>query len=529
MRFSRIPSVRVLFPLLPSKMRAALVTGAICLLLSGFVSTLVVLAERDRLIADHGKRLTSLAQAMAARLDNGLQAWSRDVSLIANFGAFRQEPQDRATLRRLLNDLKTRSLEFSWIGFADMTGTIIAATGGVLEGQNASARPWFQEGQYGVFLGEVRQAVMLARALPSSEGGESANFVDAAAPVVDHQSRALGVVAGFMNWRWAEGVRQEMMRGSTEQPAPDLFVLGSGGVVLLGPDSDLNPTLFAEAGERGRSRQSTGQLQDGDSIVGFARSQGIEGHPGLGWVVLARRDRAEALGPLLALALGLALTTLGVATAGGVLAGRLVGRFSSALRSLNEGSDAHPGAGEIERVAATFRRLRDAAFRDRLTGLLNRAGFAEWRTTHPEAERDCALLMMDLDGFKPINDRLGHAAGDAVLVAIGRWLEGEVRKGDCAVRLGGDEFLICLRGPTEQAEIAATEVTVRFQAALAAGLPTSMGPMSLGCSVGAAIIPRDAEDIDAGIEYADAALYRAKRRRSLADNEENRGQGHGSR
>lgn len=500
-------------PFFLSRMRASLLAGAICLLVAGALSAAILLRQHEQLLEEHGRRLSSTATLMAERLDAGLRAWARDVALLAKFSAFQQDPPDPAAARRLLDDLKTRSPEFSWIGFTSAEGRVIAATGGLLEGVDVSARPWFGGALKGLFLGDVHPAVLLAKLLPAEEGGEGAYFVDAAAPVLWPQSdRVKGVVAGHLNWRWAESLRQEMLRLSPAWEAPAISVLARDGVVLLGTEAlrgkPLPSLVQQQDAQSGWLREADGAL-----LTGFARSQGTPEHPGLGWTVLAQREAAAILAPLWTLGAWLAFGTLAVGLAGGLLASWLVGRFGRALRALNNGSGDSDAALELDRMADTLRNLRDAAYRDALTGLLNRAGFAAWREAHPEAERQCVILALDLDGFKPINDRHGHAAGDAVLVAIGQWMEENLRHGDCAVRTGGDEFLLCLPGPAAMAETTANGVAARFQAALSQGLPTALGTMVLGCSIGIAIVPRDAPDIDGAIALADAGLYRVKHAR----------------
>ena len=510
-----MPSSRLTPPLRISRLRTALLAGAICLLVASLATALILMREYDRLRRDHGERLAVTATLMAERLDLGLRAWARDVGLLARFGAFAQEPPDRAATRQLLEDLKARSPEFSWIGFAGADGRVIAATGGLLEGVDVAARPWFAPGLQGLHLGDVHPAVLLARLLPESEGGANAYFVDAAAPVRRADGTAIGVIAGHLNWRWAEGVQQEAATLSAERPTPELIILGADGLVLLGPEA-LRGQRLSDTGNPPAGARTSGWFEDTTAgmLTGFARTQGTPDHPGLGWVTLARRDLAvvrEALWPLATL---LALGALAVGIAGGVLAQAAMGRVGKALRSLTGGGGSSDPTEELDRVADTLRQLRDSAHRDPLTGLLNRAGFAAWRAANPAAEQRCAMLALDLDGFKPINDRHGHAAGDAVLAAIGQWLTANTRAEDCAVRTGGDEFVLCLHGAAESAEAAAIEVTARFQAALAEGLPTSAGRMTLGCSIGMAIVPRDAPDIDQAIAVADAQLYRVKHSRT---------------
>lgn len=483
--------------------RQGLAVALACALLGTAGSAMLLRSERQRLLADAGTRLAAFAGIMAQRLDSGLASWAHDVGMLARFEAFERRPADPAAARRLLEDLRSRSPSFSWIGFTGTDGRVIAATDGLLEGTNVAARPWFNPGLAGLHLGDVHPAVLLAKLLPPERGGGTdAYFVDAAAPVRARDGEVLGVVSGHLTWRWAEGVRDEMTSLSPWQPAPELRVLSADGTVLLGPEGErgspwpqpIAPGNWREADPSGRP----------PSIIAASRAGGGTNRLSLGWVVIAERDREEVLAPLWSFGIWLGLGTLGVAAFGGLLAGWNAGRYGSAIKRIL-------GSSERKDVARRLEELRDQAWRDPLTGLLNRAGFEAWSVADPRRAESCAVVALDLDGFKPINDRHGHAAGDAVLMGIGDWLRQNTRLSDAAVRMGGDEFILCLPGPPEQVAEAAREVGVRLNAALREGLPTPAGPVRLGCSVGIALVPRDAPSLPEGIIAADATLYEAKR------------------
>ena len=146
---------------------------------------------------------------------------------------------------------------------------------------------------------------------------------------------------------------------------------------------------------------------------------------------------------------------------------------------------------------------------DALTGMANRAGLARRMGKSIAAERPFALLYCDLAGFKPFNDRHGHAVGDAVLRLVARRAAGLLRRQDLAARIGGDEFALVIDGITD-AEVLA----VRAEA-LAAALcrPMRIGGVvgSVGVNVGGALYPRDGTDEQGLLAVADAAMYRAKR------------------
>lgn len=155
--------------------------------------------------------------------------------------------------------------------------------------------------------------------------------------------------------------------------------------------------------------------------------------------------------------------------------------------------------------------LRELAQTDPLTGLLNRRCFIERATAALAAARDqrlpVAVLLFDIDHFKPINDSQGHAAGDAMLCHLARLTRQQLRGDDLFARIGGDEFAILLAGPCDARAVAA-----RLPARVAA-TPLVFEGREIGCgiSLGASVVIPDHHDVDTTLRQADAALYEAKR------------------
>ncbi|MGH8971940.1 MAG: EAL domain-containing protein [Acidimicrobiia bacterium] len=157
-------------------------------------------------------------------------------------------------------------------------------------------------------------------------------------------------------------------------------------------------------------------------------------------------------------------------------------------------------------------RLRHDAFFDSLTGLANRALFAD-RMSHALARArrsgaTTAVLFLDLDNFKRVNDSIDHQAGDALLVAVAARLRAVIRDGDTVARLGGDEFTVLC----EDIESPSQALTVgsRIQEALAAPFRVAGREMFVSASIGVAVADAGAEDAHAVLRDADAAMYRAK-------------------
>jgi diguanylate cyclase (GGDEF)-like protein len=157
-------------------------------------------------------------------------------------------------------------------------------------------------------------------------------------------------------------------------------------------------------------------------------------------------------------------------------------------------------------------RIRHQAYHDALTGLPNRRSFAEHlQASVLRCERagwTLALLFLDLDGFKTVNDSLGHEAGDALLRECALRLRDIVRKSDSVYRVGGDEFTAVLenvRGPEEAAAVAQ-----RILRGLAEPMTVAGQEVHAAASIGIALYPRDESDADRLLRNADAAMYHAK-------------------
>ena len=156
--------------------------------------------------------------------------------------------------------------------------------------------------------------------------------------------------------------------------------------------------------------------------------------------------------------------------------------------------------------------LLERSQRDPLTGAVNRLGFdsAFARALAGAHGRPVALAYIDLDGFKTVNDTLGHAAGDEVLVEVAKRLSAVVRDGDVVARLGGDEFALVLLDVTPGV---LADVADRAAAAVRTPIATHAGEVHVGASVGLATSPRDGTTLDEVLHAADGRMYRQKRSR----------------
>lgn len=163
--------------------------------------------------------------------------------------------------------------------------------------------------------------------------------------------------------------------------------------------------------------------------------------------------------------------------------------------------------------ARLVEQLRHRAFHDPLTGLPNRALFRD-RLAHAleriarDPKARCAVLFLDLDDFKRVNDRLGHDRGDDVLRMVAERLEAGIRRGDTAARLGGDEFTILLEDVVDLDEVQATadRLALRLRRPFGEGEDA----IEVGVSIGIALSPEAGTTVDELLTNSDAAMYLAK-------------------
>jgi diguanylate cyclase (GGDEF)-like protein len=165
---------------------------------------------------------------------------------------------------------------------------------------------------------------------------------------------------------------------------------------------------------------------------------------------------------------------------------------------------------DVTEAARAEEKIKFLAGHDPLTGLLNRSSFQDLcddAVKLARIERPAALLCLDLDKFKTVNDTLGHAAGDNLLKALSDRIKDRLRSQDSFARLGGDEFAIFIPGGG-QAEMSV--FARRLVDAVRQSFSIEGKAVQIGVSIGIAIAPQDGDTLDTLMRHADKALYQAK-------------------
>ena len=242
--------------------------------------------------------------------------------------------------------------------------------------------------------------------------------------------------------------------------------------------------------------------------------------------VAIQADHGQTTWPLLAvpvLTAALRQRLLGALLAWAVTSGILVlavdvmepGDFTMAvlvnlLIAILSGTQSSAYSRQFRELDEIRHQLHHQANHDPLTGLPNRE-----RLTSYAGELDgrpLAVLLLDLDGFKAVNDTLGHAAGDELLRVVADRLRAELRAGDLAGRIGGDEFVVVL---ADADQATADGLATRLRAAIGRPLDVRGRPVSVGVSIGVACRPAGAGiDLEALSATADAAMYEEKSQRT---------------
>lgn len=265
---------------------------------------------------------------------------------------------DPAASTPLLDGIKGDGSRISWVGFADMSGRVRSASGGLLVGEDASARNWFQRGVRQPYAGDVRNAVMLARLLGSTPE-DPLRFLDLAHPVRNDAGEVIGVVALFLDSDWFSAYLNE----TADILRMDLFLLSaSGGISFATVENDLSPGELqilraAQVGTQGSARETW--PDGGDYFSSLVSRIGYGDLPNFGWRLVGRLD-VSAINPGLDLVrsggLTAALATIVLLAVLTLFYARIFARpFTHLARSASRiagGSDEYPPTASTTREAA---------------------------------------------------------------------------------------------------------------------------------------------------------------------------------
>ncbi len=328
----------------------------------------------------------ALASQLARELSHGMDRFSREVELQVTRPVFTDPASTPESMRSALEQIQKVYPEFSYMSVVDVaSATVVAATGGIFEGGSAQGRPVFVEGQKGLFVGDVHDAVRLADLLPRPASGEPLRFLDVAAPILGPNGKQLRVLATHLSWEWTRSLTDRTLAPVEAARKVQLMLVDTTGRVVLPPDTTVPVGKpYVQLLAASATDPAAGWADGRAYLRAEAPTFATGAFPGLGWRVVARQPLVVALSGAEAmrtwfLAGGLALGLFSAAV-GWLLAGRIVqpvADLARAASALTPGSSLAAATGhephEVTQVRDAFERVTgDARARaERLMGELD--------------------------------------------------------------------------------------------------------------------------------------------------------------
>ncbi len=285
-----------------------------------------------RLTRASGDALLSLATAMANRLGDTLSEREREVILLSQSPSLVYEPLDSPEVRHRLDQIKETYRFYAWVGVTDSEGIVRSSAGGILEGNSVSARPWYSAGRQGPYVGDVHEAVLLAKLLHHvTDAREPLRFVDFAAPIHGPDGELRGVVATHAKWDWVTEVLHSTLSRVTQEAGVEVFIVDANGTLLypfayMG-DSPL-PDGLPPSGHYGLIPWSDATYLTSRVVVTS------DTHVHLGWQILLRQPKALALESLSEMQFALMLFGLLMLVTASLLLYRLASVISRPIEQL---------------------------------------------------------------------------------------------------------------------------------------------------------------------------------------------------
>ena len=488
-----------------------------------------------------GNSLSESAYVMENNL--GQYMWSRygETIMLSSLSDIR-DLEDTEEIEAILNQTQSTFSAFSWIGLTDPNGIVIASTNSILKGADISERPVYMEALENPFIGDVHEAALLADLLPNPSG-EEMKFVDISTPLFDANNSLMGVLATHLSWEWVKEIEASMLDSLDNRDGIEFFIVSQiDDAVILGPDDLLGKKLKLESIDLARSTHNGSIIEtwpDGkEYVTGYMLENGYKEYPGLGWTILVRQPVEIAYAPTKELITFFLISGLIFVLLFAILGWFLAGRLTSSLKNIAFAADRlstgelvqipyYRGTSELETLSLSLRKLvsdlshtesalvemKEVAERDELTGLANRYALDFYLREFIEKHKMAIVFYIDLDGFKVVNDTLGHNTGDELLVQVAKRLKKIVRQGEMISRVGGDEFVVVLPMGKEDLSKRAQVVGERIISSINKSYSLGGQSASVSCSIGAAFWEAsNATTIEETIRIADEALYAAKQK-----------------
>jgi len=291
------------------RQRLGLAIALTILSFSLLLSLIVGYVSQSQIRIDSGKFMEQLAYQMVHELDQRMSVYFEEIQILTTLPIFQDIKYPHFPKRIILEKLKLAYEDFAWIGLTDAQGTVIASTGGILEKENVSQRPWFKASQKQSSIQDVHEAKLLSSYLPNPKHkGEPYKFIDVAAPVFNIDNNFVGVLGAHLYLELVSKLQDAIFKPLHNYRHLEILILSAEGKVLLAShensqflfdqtDFHFPAKLNTLPSFRAAQKHNRGFILEEDNdhyLTGYAKTEGYGNCPGLGWIVLVRQSTSEA-------------------------------------------------------------------------------------------------------------------------------------------------------------------------------------------------------------------------------------------
>ena len=277
-------------------------TAAVSIVLSIVLGFYAAEMSRQQIEREQGETFARRAQGIVDVLDRGMFERYREMQVVASLEDITNPAVSIDRKRNVLEKLQQTFNAYAWVGICDDKGIGSVGTGKYLEGKDLIKRPWCTKGREKPYVGDVHDALLLAKLLPNPTG-EMFYLIDVAAPVVNSKGIFQGVLCGHIFWKWAE---EALVTNKAD--GVEVLLLSKGGLVLAGPEKarskleEIAPATWKAISAGNKKDTLLDKWNNGkEYLVGYAHDAGYRDYPGIGWTAVVRQDSATAFAPARAL------------------------------------------------------------------------------------------------------------------------------------------------------------------------------------------------------------------------------------
>lgn len=279
--------------------RAAVFVGGGILLFTVVVAWFSGVNHQRQLHQQLGSSFETLAFQVSDKIERTIYTRYRELQFASALFGQATTPDQR---RRIVEQLQVAAPDFAWIGYADATGQVVAATAGIFEGTPADKQEWFLSAQNGPFIGPPREHSELALLVPETDTEAQRRFLVLAVPVVGPNGRPGGVIGAYVHWSWARDAQLSVVPGSARQQRLGVTLYSAAGEVFLDSGgSGWNVPLAAPTLPNSRGSMTERTDTGTTYLTGYVQSRGYREYRGLRWITAVRQPVDLAFAPVDAL------------------------------------------------------------------------------------------------------------------------------------------------------------------------------------------------------------------------------------